>query len=674
MKTKRASKVLSLILVMLMLIGITPAVVSAAEPDVTSDGYKYSISNGKVTITGYTGKKTTVHIPETIDNCPVTKVSSYAFIGNRDITVVVYPKGVTAVELISFASCTSLQSIHLPDTVTTIGNSAFFGCTKLVNISIPKNVEVIGNSAFQKCESLTSITLPESVKSIGGLAFAECTKLKTINIPEGVTTIAESTFEKCTSLRTIEIPASVTSIHTRAFYYCSGLKDVYFNGTREQWDAIEGSEDSHFRHATIHCIEEPEKSETTENPYEPEVPETTVDPYEPEEPTETPEAIPSPAPIKGTLKVEVVGGTGFSIALNGGAAKPQGIYYTSEKMLVGTTVTLVANGTAEFCGWMNESGTVLSTEKTYTFVTSGCDILKAVFKEEVIGVNCVKFVNEKAANGKGQVISSQYYSPTEIVMFPDAPAQVGYEFKGWSMTSAEIQNFLGQGKDVTVTAVWEIAKDYINLTVNGGKVTEGVFVDGMALAYNAYTAEADTAPQGKKFAYWTDGEGRVVSYDTQYKFYPVTNTTLTAVFVTEDTEIEYKAIVTLSADPSTIGKKIAYTLSWDVSNVGDVVAVGVIIVNKKDYNESTFYHGTDDTAVFDRGLSGSNLKDADVYNIVKSGCECFNTYVARTWMIYKDANGTEQLVYSDITETYKPCTSNHIHATIHIGPYQPSSL
>lgn len=260
MKTKCTSKVLSLILVMLMLIGMTPAVVSAAQTDVTSDGYKYSISNGEVTITGYTGVSTVVNIPKAIEKCPVTKVSSYAFTGNTDITVVVYPKGVTAVEEISFANCKSLASVHLPDTIVAIRGSAFFGCTKLVNISIPENVEVIGNSAFQKCGSLTNITLPDSVKSIGGLAFAECSKLKTINIPEGITTIAESTFEKCTSLKTVKIPATVTSIDQRAFSYCSSLSDVYFGGTSKQWNAVEiGANNGYLRSATIHCQETSEE-------------------------------------------------------------------------------------------------------------------------------------------------------------------------------------------------------------------------------------------------------------------------------------------------------------------------------------------------------------------------------------------------------------------------------
>lgn len=781
MKTKCTSKVLSLILVMLILIGMTPAVVSAAQPGETSDGYKYSISNGEVTITGYTGESTVVNIPESIENCPVTKVSSYAFIGNTDITDVVYPKGVTAVEAISFANCTGLQSIHLRDTVTTIGASAFFGCTKLVNISIPQNVEVIGISAFQKCEGLTNITLPDSVKSIGGMAFAECTKLKTINIPEGVTTIAGSTFEKCTSLKTIKIPATVTSIDQRAFSYCSRLSDVYFNGTSEQWDAVEfGANNGYLGSATIHFVtpekitirfknsertsktkwenvmvyywgsygkraawpgvempyirtdmyddgfsyddiheitlpagtegvifhnndniisetlfaqrlmeipahisrgyylsglrnsdgtyrlvcntfvlhaQIPNTSEGTENPTDPTTPETTVDPSVPEEPT-IPEFTDSPetVPRKGTLKVEVEGGTGFSISVNGGVAKPQGIYYINTKMTVGTSVTLVAKSSAssEFYGWVNGSGELVSASEIYTFVTSGNDTLKAVYMEDVVGVNSVSFVNEKAAGGRGQVVSMQYYAADDKVVFPATPVQVGYDFAGWSMTEAEIQSELLKGKDVTVTANWTLAKVYVNLTVNGGKITYGNLTDGKALAYNGYGVTADTPPAGKRFAYWVDATGRVMSYDTEFKFYPATDIELTAVYVDENNEPEYEALVTIVADPTVEGEKIAYTLSWDVSHVGEIVAAGITLTNEADYNENTLYHGTDDKAVFDREFSQYSLADKNTYSVVKSGSYYENTYAARAWVVYKDASGTNHTVHSDVIMVYKP--------------------
>ena len=172
----------------------------------------------------------------------------------------------------------------------------------------------------------------------------------------------------------------------------------------------------------------------------------------------------------GTLKIEVTGGTGFTIAVNDGSARPQGTSYQNTKTPIGATVTVVANGTNTFLGWMNEAGALVSTTDTYTFTTTGDDYLKAVYMSVVEGVNVVTFKNGKAASGNGQILDMQYYAAGEEVTFPDAPTQAGYDFTGWSMTAEEIQTALAAGEDVTVTANWEASKVYIDVIVNGGTI------------------------------------------------------------------------------------------------------------------------------------------------------------------------------------------------------------
>ena len=87
----------------------------------------------------------------------------------------------------------------------------------------------IGEGAFWYCESLTSITIPGSVTSIGFGAFY-----------------------RCTSLTSITIPNSVTSIDRSAFYDCTSLTTVYYDGTEEQWAAIEiGGYNDRLTNATI---------------------------------------------------------------------------------------------------------------------------------------------------------------------------------------------------------------------------------------------------------------------------------------------------------------------------------------------------------------------------------------------------------------------------------------
>lgn len=74
-------------------------------------------------------------------------------------------------------------------------------------------------------------------------------------IPSTVQEIGISAFEGCTEITSIVIPDSVTRINTDAFFGCQGLEDIYYSGTKAQWDAITiGAGNSELRkdRANIH--------------------------------------------------------------------------------------------------------------------------------------------------------------------------------------------------------------------------------------------------------------------------------------------------------------------------------------------------------------------------------------------------------------------------------------
>ena len=114
-----------------------------------------------------------------------------------------------------FTLATACKSVIIPVSVTSIGANAFNGCTNLASITIPDGVTGIGDFSFSKCSSLSSINIPDSVTSIGNYAFKECS-----------------------SLASITIPVSVTRIGVKAFNECTNLANIYYKGTKEQWNAI----------------------------------------------------------------------------------------------------------------------------------------------------------------------------------------------------------------------------------------------------------------------------------------------------------------------------------------------------------------------------------------------------------------------------------------------------
>ncbi|MCX6874648.1 MAG: leucine-rich repeat protein, partial [Verrucomicrobia bacterium] len=167
---------------------------------VTAVPFTYTTSNGKITITGYTGSADVVTIPATINGLPVTGIRDFAFYNRSDLTSVMIPGSVTSIGDFAFYSCSSLTNITLSDGLISIGDFAFFACGRLTRITLPASVTGIGNYAFALCTSLTRVTLGSGLTSLGDGAFYYCTALTNVTIPSRFTYLGESAFEYCTSL------------------------------------------------------------------------------------------------------------------------------------------------------------------------------------------------------------------------------------------------------------------------------------------------------------------------------------------------------------------------------------------------------------------------------------------------------------------------------------------
>ena len=122
-----------------------------------------------------------------------------------------------------------------------ISANAFDGNSILEKVRFASGscVYIIRSYAFARCPLLESVEFPSSLRIVGYGSFAYCTSLKLVRLPEGVRTIEGSAFAHCTSLERIYIPHSVTKINAKILYNCTSLKQIIYNGTVEEWNAIE---------------------------------------------------------------------------------------------------------------------------------------------------------------------------------------------------------------------------------------------------------------------------------------------------------------------------------------------------------------------------------------------------------------------------------------------------
>ena len=208
--------------------------------------FEYTVSDGTVTITKYTGTGGDVTVPETIDGMAVTVIGESAFAEHTDVTRVAMPDNVTEVRSNAFANCTALNKINLPSGLTYLGHSAFWSCTSLTEIEIPASLEKTANEydymgPFAQ-SGLKEVIFEEGTTQIAERLFKDCAALEEVIIPDSVTEIETEAFYKCTGLKSVEFGKNVEVIWNGAFRECTGLVQVKLPDTvtRIEQDAFAG--------------------------------------------------------------------------------------------------------------------------------------------------------------------------------------------------------------------------------------------------------------------------------------------------------------------------------------------------------------------------------------------------------------------------------------------------
>ena len=264
-------RILSALMAVCMLLGSAAAlpqdafsqsVSITASAETTSGDYKYdTLEDGTIVITEYTGKATTLTLPEKLDGKTVTAVGDFSFSENTTLKSVTVGGSITTIGYAAFRGCTSLTSVTLKSGVKKIDNYAFSDCTALSSISAPNTLEMVEPSAFVntkwltnqynagdnvilagcliECRSSGAVTLPNTVRIICPYAF-NYSYVTSVTVPSSITKIYGFTFYRCSRLTSVSIPASVTSIEDCAFYNCSNLSNVTVASANKNYCTADG--------------------------------------------------------------------------------------------------------------------------------------------------------------------------------------------------------------------------------------------------------------------------------------------------------------------------------------------------------------------------------------------------------------------------------------------------
>ena len=217
---------------------------------------KVTLSKNCDTVTGqmfmYCSRLNTLNIP---DN--VTTIEYHAFYGSG-ITDITLPKNLQTIGNDAFGYCTSLTNIVFNSSLKTIEYHAFSNSYNLAEINLPSGITAIGSDAFYgtafydnkenwegstlymgeyliKARASGDLVVKDGTTVIAGHAIGGATS---VTLPDSVKYICKGAFFRCMSLKSISMTKSVVFIGAEAFEDCTALKDIYYNGSEEDWSKI----------------------------------------------------------------------------------------------------------------------------------------------------------------------------------------------------------------------------------------------------------------------------------------------------------------------------------------------------------------------------------------------------------------------------------------------------
>lgn len=349
--------------------------------------------------------------------------------------------------------------------------------------------------------------------------------------------------------------------------------------------------------------------------------------------------------------------TASEFTVNGGAVQDSYLY---EQFAIGTSVTVNFTGSENFLYWVNESGKVVSTSKTYTFSMGSATTLKAVYAEKEEHQAMVVFISHTQ-----QVISSKGYTDTQEIQFPEPPIKMGATFVRWSMTEAEIRAAMATTTTgiIVVEPVYEFSAGSYTVTVN--------YPNDETATYTATVGKITTVTaksiDGKVFKCWKNGD-TVLGYTETLKIAPRGDLTLTAEYVDAGTTVDRLPVIALteiSASQQGAKYAVSFTATRSVPDGYTVTEQGILVSTNSRYGQSDALdamkldaNGAKPDDTFILKATNTDATGVTVLNGTVSAAD--RTVYGRAYMILRDSSGAMVYVYSDtiLSGSYNSLTTN----------------
>jgi len=166
------------------------------------------------------------------------EISDSPFYESEEIKKLVVSEGITEIGNSIFERCSNMTMASFPNTLKRIGKRAFFQFSDggLTTLQIPSSVDTIGDEAFAN-QSMVTVTLPETLTTLGTYLFQSADALQSVRVE--CAEIPAFCFVRCKKLNQMTISKNVKKIGANSVNYCTLLDTITYEGSLEEWKAIE---------------------------------------------------------------------------------------------------------------------------------------------------------------------------------------------------------------------------------------------------------------------------------------------------------------------------------------------------------------------------------------------------------------------------------------------------
>lgn len=246
---------------------------------------------------------------------------------------------------------------------------------------------------------------------------------------------------------------------------------------------------------------------------------------------------------------------------------------------------------------------------------------------------------------------SDYFAPGDTVTMPTDVKLPGFTFTGWSKSVSDIA--ADNGNQV-VYPLYTVNDESYTVTL-----TDDTYASGAGTYSNFQTVSVKAREKngsGESFSYWQDADGTIVSYERNYSFRINYDVTLTAVFGEDVTPEPVIRISKIHRD--TQDMKLTFYAERSVPEGYTVLSHGMLMATGKNVVDAQMKVGSANASGTStvRKVIGTSNEACGTFSLAKTDVSYTTIVVARPFVICRNTNGDQFIVYGDVVRTTNGAT------------------